>query len=171
MTVHVALLRAVNVGGTGKLPMAELKRLCEEAGFAEVRTYIQSGNVLFASDLSAAKVRSALEGSLKSHFGKEAGVFIRSAGELRRLVRDNPFPDAPGNRVGVIFLDVAPTGADLEKVTAPGGEEVKAGAAAAYVFFPNGMGTSKLRLPFAAKGTMRNMNTVAKLADMAADSK
>lgn len=167
MSVHVALLRAVNVGGTGTLPMSELKRICEEAGFARVSTYIQSGNVVFESELAPPEARQALDEALAAHFGKGIGVFVRSAAVMRRLVDANPFPDRPGNRVAVVFLDKAPGVDDMEKVVAPGGESVIAGPACVYVHYPDGMGRSKLKLPFAAKGTSRNMNTVARLAEMA----
>ncbi|RYE86040.1 MAG: DUF1697 domain-containing protein, partial [Myxococcales bacterium] len=73
-TVFVALLRAVNVGGTGKLPMTDLKKICEQAGFSGVRTYIASGNVVFTSELSAAGVKARLEARLADYAGKPVGV-------------------------------------------------------------------------------------------------
>ncbi len=74
MNVHVALLRAVNVGGTGKLPMRELVAMCEDAGFADVRTYIASGNVVFRSGLDESTVREALAQRLQAYAGKPVGV-------------------------------------------------------------------------------------------------
>ena len=74
MTAFVALLRAVNVGGTGKLPMSELKAMCEALGFEGVRTYIASGNVVFASRKSEAAVKKALEARLEAYAGKPVGV-------------------------------------------------------------------------------------------------
>jgi len=82
MTAYVALLRAVNVGGTGKLPMTDLKRLCEEAGFQSVRTYIASGNVVFDSPLSEARVKKALESRMEEYAGKPVGVLVRTGPEL-----------------------------------------------------------------------------------------
>jgi uncharacterized protein (DUF1697 family) len=78
MTVFVALLRAVNVGGTGKLLMSELTRMCEVAGFTAVRTYIASGNVVFASDGTEAQVKATLENSLSVYARKPVGVLVRT---------------------------------------------------------------------------------------------
>ena len=99
MTAYVALLRAVNVGGTGKLPMAELKAMGEDAGFGQVRTYIASGNLLFTSDLPEADVRAALERRLEIYAGKPVGVLVRTAAELAETLAHNPFAERPGNRV------------------------------------------------------------------------
>ena len=113
MTAFIALLRAVNVGGTGKLAMADLKALCEAAGFENPRTYIQSGNVVFASRLGEAKVKATLEAALAKHMGKPVGVLVRSAKEMEAVLSANPFPKAPGNRVIVTFLDEPATKAAL----------------------------------------------------------
>ena len=86
MTGWAALLRAVNVGGTGKLPMAELKALCEVLGFERVQTYIASGNVVFASKRSETELREAIEAALLKQYGKQFGVMVRSAAELAGLV-------------------------------------------------------------------------------------
>jgi hypothetical protein len=90
MPVFVVLLRAVNVGGTGKLPMGDLKRLCEKAGFQNVRTYIASGNVVAERD--GAEAKAALEAELGAYAGKPVGVIIRTAAEMAKVVADNPFP-------------------------------------------------------------------------------
>ena len=82
MTEYVALLRAVNVGGTGKLPMSTLTGLCEAAGLAQVRTYIASGNVVFRSDRGEDEIRSALEDRLQAYAGKSVGVVVRTASEI-----------------------------------------------------------------------------------------
>src|SRR5215831_10645627 len=108
MGAFVALLRAVNVGGTGKLPMNDLKKLCEELGFTAVRTYIASGNVVFASRKSEAAIKSALEKRLETYAGKPLGVMVRSAAEMADVLADNPFPKLAPNRTMAIFLDRAP---------------------------------------------------------------
>src|SRR5579863_4474369 len=105
MTQFIALLRAVNVGGTGKLPMAELKAMCMKAGFKNVRTYIASGNVVFQSDKSEGEVKKALEAKLSAYAGKPVGVAVRTAAEMADVVRRNPFPNAPRNRTVAVFLD------------------------------------------------------------------
>jgi uncharacterized protein (DUF1697 family) len=171
MTAYVALLRAVNVGGTGKLPMTDLKALCEQAGFARVRTYIASGNVVFASDLSEAKVKADLEGRLADYAGKPVGVCVRTAAELARLLGANPFAGAPASRTVAIFLDAAPPTDATEKAIGRAADEAIAlGAREIYVRYGEaGQGNSKLRIPAAKAGTARNLNTVAKLAAMAAE--
>jgi uncharacterized protein (DUF1697 family) len=167
MTAYIALLRAVNVGGTGKLPMADLKRIGEEAGFAAVRTYIASGNLLFDSDHDEAAVKAALEARLEAYAGKRVGILVRTAAEMAAVAAANPFPDAAPNRVVAIFLDAAPPTDALDRVSGRQGEELRIGKREIYVHYGDGMAHSKLRIPAAREGTARNMNTVAKLAALA----
>ncbi|MFT3889721.1 MAG: DUF1697 domain-containing protein [Arachnia sp.] len=166
MTAYVALLRAVNVGGTGKLPMAELKGMCTEIGFGNVRTYIASGNVVFTSELSEPEVKAALEARLREYAGKPVGVMVRTSAEMAAVLAANPFPDAAGNRTVAIFLDTAPPADALDAVRNQHDEVVRLGTREIYVSYGAAMGTSKLAIPAAAKGTARNMNTVAKLTAM-----
>jgi len=98
MTTYIALLRAVNVGGTGKLPMAELRAMCESLGFTNVRTYIASGNVVFASKLSEKSVKAKLEGCLEAYAGKPVGVLVRTGAEVAAALDANPFKSAEPNR-------------------------------------------------------------------------
>src|SRR4051812_9870952 len=108
MAAFIALLRAVNVGGTGKLPMSELKAICEGLGFGAARTYIASGNVVFTSRKSESAIKSALQQRLAAYAGKPVGVMIRSAADMARVATDNPFPKAAPNRTVAIFLDEKP---------------------------------------------------------------
>jgi uncharacterized protein (DUF1697 family) len=167
MTAFIALLRAVNVGGTGKLPMTELKVMCEAAGFAKVKTYIASGNVVFESALPEGKVKAALERALEAYAGKPVGVIVRTAEEMATVVAGNPFADEPGNRVAAIFLDTAPPADALKHAKGSGAEEMRLGAREIYIHYPDGQADSKLRIPAAKHGTARNLNTVARLAKMA----
>ena len=164
----VALLRAVNVGGTGKLPMATLKAFCEEAGMTNVRTYIASGNVVFDSRLGEAKVKALLEARLAAYAGKPVAEMVRSAAEMAAVVAANPFAERPGNRTVAIFLDEKPPADAIDEAVGLQGEEMILGTREIYVFYGDGMADSKLRIPAAKTGTARNMNTVAKLAEMAA---
>ena len=164
MTAYIALLRAVNVGGTGKLRMTDLVEMAEAAGFRRAKTYIASGNLLFESSASGDEVKKTLEDALAEYAGKHVGVMVRTAAELASVLAANPFPDKAPNRTTVIFLDDAPP-ADLE-VVAPAGEEVQMGAREIYVYYPDGMGRSKLRIPAAREGTARNINTVTRLVAM-----
>ena len=169
MGSFVALLRAVNVGGTGKLPMSELKAMCEELGFAAVRTYIASGNVVFTLGTSEAAIKTALEKRLHAYAGAPVGVLVRSAAEMAQVSADNPFPKATPNRTVAIFLDRAPHEDALADIRGQNSEELRLGRREIYVHYGDGMGTSKLVIPAAKTGTARNMNTVATLAKMAAD--
>ncbi len=167
MKTFVALLRAVNVGGTGKLAMSELKAICEAAGFADVRTFIASGNVIFGSAKSEAQIKAALEARLKAHAGKPVGVLVRTAAELAAVLRANPFPEAAPNRTLAVFLDKPPPATCLAEISGQAGEEVRLGKREIYVHYGEGMAKSKLRIPAAADGTARNMNTIAKLTALA----
>lgn len=168
MTVQIALLRAVNVGGTGKLAMTELARLCTSVGLADVRTYIQSGNVVFRSELTEADLICRLEGALAARMGQPVGVLIRTAAELQAVLDANPFPAAPPAQVGVQVLTHGLSGDLVARIGSPGREDVRAVGRHLVIHFPDGMGRSRLKLPAAAaSGTMRNMNTVARLVAMA----
>jgi uncharacterized protein (DUF1697 family) len=168
MPVYVALLRAVNVGGTGALPMAELKAVCEGLGFADVKTYIQSGNVLFRSDETEKAVEEKLDEALGRKMGKRPGVTVRSRKELDAIVANAPFPGAKPNFLLVHFLPGEAPADALDKMVAPDGEEARLAGREIYVHYPIGSGRSKLKLPALKPGTARNLNTVRKLAEMAA---
>ena len=163
MNTYVALLRAVNVGGTGKLPMAELREMCERIGFINVRTYIASGNVVFASALSASEVQTAFEDALAAHVGTPVGVVVLTPEEMATALTENPFADRAPNHTMAIFLDGAPSATALDRVTGRLSEDLALGQRVIYVHYGEGMGDSKLKIPAAAKGTARNMNTVAAL--------
>ena len=169
MTTFVALLRAVNVGGTGQLPMEDLRAMCTEAGFSKVRTFIASGNIIFGCRKSEAQVKAILEARLEDYAGKKMGVFVRTAAELAAVVANNPFPDAPANRTYAFFLDAPPPRDAIDHVAGRKDERIALGIREIYVHYGEGMGKSKLRIPAAVLGTARNMNTVAKLAELAAE--
>ena len=169
MTAFVALLRAVNVGGTGKLPMSELKAMCEELGFGSVRTYIASGNVVFTSRKSESAIKSVLEKRLAAYAGKPVGVMVRTAADMAQVAADNPFPKAAPNRTVAIFLDDKPPKDTVADVRGQKDELIKLGRREIYVHYGDGMGQSKLVIPAAKLGTARNLNTVATLAKMAAE--
>ena len=169
MTAWVALLRAVNVGGTGKLAMGDLKTMCDELGFASARTYIASGNVVFKSTKSEAAIKAALEKRLETYAGKPVGVLIRSAAEMAQVAASNPFPKLAPNRTMALFLDRAPPTDALEGVRNQKDEKIRLGRREIYVHYGEGMGSSKLIIPAAKAGTARNMNTVATLAKIAAE--
>ena len=167
MPVFIALLRAINVGGTGKLPMGDLRSLCEKAGFRNVRSYIASGNVVAERDGLEAEAKAALEAELGAYAGKPVGVIVRTGAEMSKVVANNPFPDRAGNTTVAIFLDLAPPRDALKDIKGQANEELRLGAREIYVHYPDGIGRSKLRISAAGDGTARNMNSVTKLAAMA----
>jgi uncharacterized protein (DUF1697 family) len=167
MPVFIALLRAINVGGTGKLPMSDLRSLCEKAGFRNVRTYIASGNVVAERDGAEAEAKVALEAELQAYAGKPVGVIVRTAAEMSEVVANNPFPDRAASQTVAIFLDLSPPRDILKDIKGQANEELRLGAREIYVHYPDGIGRSKLRIPAAGDGTARNMNSVTKLAAMA----
>jgi uncharacterized protein (DUF1697 family) len=168
-TVFVALLRAVNLGPVRAIAMKDLSKLCTDLGFKNVRTFIQSGNVLFRTARKEDDVRNALERALARHMKADVDVFVRTASEMTKILDANPFPHAEPNKVVVVFLAKPAPQAILDMVVAPGGEEVRLGKRELYIHYPNGQGRSKLKIRGdAGHGTARNINTVRKLASLAA---
>lgn len=165
MTSYVALLRAVNVGGR-QLKMADLKRIASELGLGSPTTFIASGNLLFTSAKSEAAVKRELEAALTDHMGKPIEVIVRTAGEITEAVGDNPFAAEPGNRVVAVFFDDPPPGDVIDAAKNVTNERLARGRREIYVHFPDGQGRSKLRLGGRALGTARNMNTVARVAEL-----
>ena len=166
MQTYVAFLRAVNVGGTGKLPMESLRAMCIDAGFVAPRTYIASGNVVFGSDRTERDIKAELEARLEQYAGKPVGVIIRSAVEISATVRGNPFPDQPGSRVMVLFSDLLLPSDPLEGASGVTREQVRLGRRGFFIYYPDGQANTRLRLPAMTSGTGRNMNTVSKIYAM-----
>jgi uncharacterized protein (DUF1697 family) len=166
--IYIALLRAVNVGGTGKLLMPALRSLCVDAGFRNVRTYIASGNVVLESGSSASAVKQLLEERVAAIVGKPVGVAIRTSDEMARVLARNPLPDARRDWTVAIFLDSPPPSDVMDAIAGLADEEIRLGDREIYVRYPSGMGRSRLRIPAASLGTERNINTIAKLVQMAA---
>jgi uncharacterized protein (DUF1697 family) len=142
--------------------------MCEAAGFQSVRTYIASGNVVFQSAKTEAQVQKALEAVLAAYAGKPVGVLVRTAAEMAGVLARNPFPEMPGNRTVAYFLDDTPKRDTLQSVANQAREQLRLGTREIYVYYPDGIGDSKLKIPAAKQGTARNMNTIAKLSEMAA---
>jgi uncharacterized protein (DUF1697 family) len=165
-TRYVALLRAVNVGGT-KLPMSELRAVCVAAGFEQVETYIASGNVVFTSHASGAQVQSQLQRRLAELAGKPITVVLRTAAQMRSVLAANPFAQREPRLTHAFFLPTPPPKDAIDGARHRQDEDIRLGEREIYVYYPHGMGQSRLQIPAAAAGTARNMNTVGKLAAMA----
>jgi uncharacterized protein (DUF1697 family) len=168
VTAYAALIRAVNVSGTGKLLKEDLQTMGEACGFEHVRTFINSGNLLFTSDLGEAAVKSRVEEKLAAHFGKAVPAHVRSATEMAEVAASNPFADAPGNRVMALFIDEKPTQAMIDAATGINGERLALGPRLIYICYSDGMADSKLKLAAMREGTARNMNSVGKMAELLA---
>jgi uncharacterized protein (DUF1697 family) len=166
---YVALLRSVNLVGNSVLKMADLRAIAEELGLGSPRTFIASGNLLFTSDKPEKKLRSLLEKRVAAHMGKEVRVLVRTAEEMASVHRSNPFPEAAGNSTLAFFLNDPPPADLLETVRKQADDErIATGVREVYVAYgERGIGRSRLRIPAAESGTARNMNTVAKLAELA----
>ena len=182
MTTYVALLRAVNVGGTGKLSMAEFRKLLEGLGYKNVQTYIQSGNAVFDAPGSAAKVGAALATGLETLMGARVDVILRTHDELTRLIAANPFAKEAaddGARVAVAFLGgqastaAAPTLKAIQEKYPARRDRYHLAGNHIYFHFPDGAGETKLvgkavDKAIGVPGTGRNWNTVLKLHAMSA---
>ncbi len=147
--------------------MEELRAIGTDLGLGSPRTYISSGNLLFQSGKSEAVLKTALESAISEHMSAHVGVMIRTAEELAAAARANPFADAPPNRVVAIFLDEAPAADCLLHARNVRDERVALVRREIFVHYPTGQGQSKLKIPAATAGTARNLNTVAKLAELA----
>jgi len=174
-TAQVALLRAVNVGGHGKVAMADLRRTLERRGFANVQTLMQTGNLILRdAPAQGGKLERLIEAELQAALGLTTDVFVRSASEWSDVIANNPFPefakDDPSHLV-VVFLHspVSECWLRAARATTRGPERVEAAGRHLYITYPDGIGRSRLRLPPKdsgqdARGTARNWNTLLKLA-------
>ncbi len=169
MTGYVALLRGVNLVGKSTLKMADLKTIADDLGLEGARTYIASGNLVFASDKPEEKLRLMLEKDLQKHMGKEVRVMLRTADEMEAVLKANPFADQAGNSVQAFFMNEPPPRDLLSTVRNKADDErIATGSREVFVAYgERGIGKSRLRIPAAETGTARNLNTVAKLAELA----
>ena len=166
MTAYVALLRGVNLGKR-QLKMEDLRKVASGLGLQEPRTYIASGNLLFRSKKREAALKAELEAAIAEHMGARVGVMIRTGKELAGVVAANPFAGEAPAFVVAIFLDTPPPVDSPKAAKNVDGERIALGKREIYVHYPRGQGQSRLSIPAAAHGTARNMNTVARLAELA----
>ena len=172
---HVALLRGINVGGKNILPMKDLARIFADAGCQNVRTYIQSGNVIFENPRGAAGTADKVAASIEKRFGFRVPVILRTSEQLVQTIRDNPFIAAGADlkTLHVYFLAAAPHaraigGLDPAR-SAPDAYHVR--GQEIYLQMPNGMARTKLTNAYfdsklSTICTARNWATVLKLAEM-----
>ena len=178
MARHVALLRSVNVAGHGRLAMDQLRRSFERLGYDDVRTYIQSGNVLFTSTARSERALvGAIEAQLNADFGTSPAVILRSVDDLDRIAATSPYAETGADpaRHHVTFLAATPEAGALAALELPpsGRDELIVDGREVYLHTPDGYGNTKYSGAFLERrlgvlGTTRNWNTVTKLRALAA---
>ncbi len=171
MKTWIALLRGINVGGKHIIPMKELSKLLEEAGFAQVKTYIQSGNVVFQH---ATRPRDEIGQLIEGKFGFKPSVFILSVEDLQRAAANNPYPTDIGKTLHFFFFDKEPETVDEALLTSlqAASEEFVLIDKVFYLYAPDGIGRSKLVEKIGkafpdVEMTARNWNTINKLLALA----
>jgi uncharacterized protein (DUF1697 family) len=174
-TVYAALLRGINLGSRNKIAMADLRALFERLGAEDVSTYVQSGNVVFASAEPQAELARAIERRIASDLELEIAVLLRTRAQLAKLVRSNPFAGEGEGALHVTFLAETPARARVRALD-PARSEPDAFRVAGrevYLHCPNGYGVSKLsnawfEQQLGVAATTRNWRTVTKLAELTA---
>ena len=174
MHSYVALLRAVNVGGTAKAPAAALKTIAEGLGFEDVQTLLQSGNLTFRADGEPQTLEAKLERAFAAELGLSTEVMVRDAADWSALIAANPFPKEskrdPSHVLAVVTKDQPRPEGVKALQDYPGPERIEAGERVLYIVYPEGIGRSKLNgapgwKKLGCSGTGRNWNTVLKLAE------
>lgn len=173
MTVYVALLRGLNVGGHNKLKMDALRAIAERCGYGNVQTYIQSGNVVFSATAQESALVAAIEAAIEETFALRVPVVVRSRAQLAAVAATSPFDGAAPTAVHVAFLSGRPRAASvaaLDPDRSPPDTFAVAGREV-YLHYPNGSGRSKLTVDYlervlGTRATARNWNTVTKLLTM-----
>jgi uncharacterized protein (DUF1697 family) len=177
MGVIISLLRGVNVGGHNMIKMDSLRKLYESLGLHDPQTYVQSGNVVFkTSEENLVQLSKRIEDGIERSFGFRPGVMVRTAPELAGVIARNPFAtrkDIHPSKLLIIFLanDLDPKAQDEILRIKAGAEEVRVDGREIYIYFPDGMGRSKLpallEKTLKKAGTGRNWNSVTKLLEIA----
>jgi uncharacterized protein (DUF1697 family) len=177
MASHVALLRAINVAGNSMVAMSDLRRLLEGLGLEDVRSILQSGNLVFRGGRrTGSSLEAFLESEARKALGVQADFIVRTPLEWAAVVARNPFPDEAKRdpaHLSVVFLRDAPSAKAVEalRVAIRGREVIQGDDRHLYAVYPDGMGRSKLTHALiegklATRGTARNWNTVLKLAQL-----
>ena len=174
--IYVALLRGINVGGHNKVPMADLRSLCSDFGWVNARTYIQSGNVVFAATARPAKLEAEFEGAIRRNFRLEIPVVVRSKPDWLTTMASNPYTSASATEPNLVMLALCkdpllPGVADSLCKYAANGERIRQAGNALWIHYPGGSGRSKLSpsvLDRAAGSpvTARNWRTVTRIREL-----
>jgi uncharacterized protein (DUF1697 family) len=176
VNIYIAFFRGINVGGNNSLPMKELVAILDSMGARNVKTYIQSGNVVFESaEKNPAQLSKQLTAEIKKRRGIEPRTLILPVDALKKAAADNPFPDAETDPGGLHlgFLFSRPKKPDLEKISSvkKGSERFQLIDGVYYLHAPEGVGRSKLAASaeklLGVPVTDRNWRTVCKVLEMA----
>lgn len=181
MTIYIALLRGINVGGHHKVKMAELRQMFESMGLGQVKTYIQSGNVLFTSELEETELRDNIEQTFEETYGYPVSIILRTAEELEKIMSHCPFStkaiqeadaasDAASHYVALLPAEPSPEAADAIKPFKNAEENYVITGRDVYLLFHQSIRDSKLALNLKKLGvpsTVRNWKTMTKLTAMA----
>lgn len=177
MSTCIALLRGINVGGHNKIPMAELRELCEELGLGDVQSYIQSGNLVFTAKDPPHRLETRIEQAIEKTFGLKIDVIVRTAAQWPEYLKNNPLSEACAKEPSLVMLALSKKPPKTDTVTAlreraAADERIEAGGGAIWIHYGSGMGRSKLspavldRL-VGSSVTTRNWRTILKLAELA----
>ncbi len=177
MPTYIALLRGINVGGHAKVKMDELRGLCEGLGFEDVKTYVQSGNVIFkAAKTSSLDLAKKIEDKLHADFGFAVSVIVRTPEEMSTSIRKNPFLKQKGidtSKLHVTFLSEAPAKPAWKRLDGltSGRDQFRWSGREIYLYCPDGYGTSKLtnnvfEKLLSVRATTRNWNSLNKIYEM-----
>lgn len=176
LSTWIALLRGINVSGRNIIPMAELRVCCTKLGYQSVQTYIQSGNIIFQTDASAAQIETALEQAIHSHFNLHIPVIVRHATDWPSYIANNPFPDQSQSQANLVMLALSkavPAADAVAKLRerAVSGEQIEQVGDALWVYYADGVARSKLAPALfdrlvGSHVTARNWNTVLRLQEV-----
>lgn len=171
MSTYIILLRGINVSGKNKLPMAELRELLNDLEFKNVQTYIQSGNIILSSNKDKNEISELIKNGIKTQFGYDVPVIIRTIEEWKTVIKNNPFPIDNPKILGFVFLDQTPKTTTLD-VKGMKDDKYEISNDMVYIHCPSGFGKTKLtnnlfeqKLKITA--TTRNFKTVMKLLELA----
>jgi uncharacterized protein (DUF1697 family) len=172
VTRYAAFLRAVNLGSVNKVAMPRLRAMAEGLGYAEVRTYINSGNLLFRASGTELELTTALEQAITDEFDLRIDVAVRTEAHLRALLDRNPFPDGEPSQVTVAFLTRPPSPEAEQQVARLAGDRDSFlfSGLEVWVNYTQGQGTSKLAAQFSkavgVSSTVRTVRTVTKVVEL-----
>lgn len=175
MTTYILLFRGINVGGNKVVKMETLRTVLNKAGFADVKTYIQSGNLVLTSNQTARRVGETVSTSFSTTFGFDSRVSVRNIDEWNCMIAKNPYPNASDNpkSLHAVILDDDPTDSALAEFASKAGESESFTLRnrILYLYTPDGFGTSKLALALdkvlKVPLTARNWRTVLTIQEMA----